>query len=259
MRFACVNDRFIPETEAAISVFDRGFLHGDALFETMRVYDGKVFLLEEHLQRLGASLSALEIPASPPPTALIEELIQRNAIRDGVVRLTVSRGDEHPTTVITARPRTFDEPSRPWRAILSSYRVHPQLARFKTASRLPYVLAKREAQRQGADEALLLNPYGQIAEFSAANIFLVRDGTLWTPPVEDGALPGITRAAVLELAKQLGIPTREQSLAAELLESAEEVFATNSLIEVVRVTSWGRRDEITSELQRRYHALAAQK
>ncbi|MCX7887971.1 MAG: aminotransferase class IV, partial [Verrucomicrobiae bacterium] len=189
---------------------------------------------------------------------VVKDLISRNGISEGVVRITVSRGHEHPTTVVTACPRDFRTASRPLRVVVSTYRVHPQLARFKTASRLHYVLARREAEQQGADEALLLNPDGRIAEFSTANIFLVCDGVLLTPPVSDGVLPGITRAAVLELAGKLGIATREQSLSVEVLAEAEEVFATNSLIGVARVCTWGRSRKVTALLQRAYRAMVAE-
>ncbi len=251
--YAYVNGNFVPETGACISIFDRGFLHGDAVFETMRVYSGKIFLLEQHLARLSDALTALQIPAETPMRSLINELVARNAIRDGVVRLTVTRGQDHPTTIVTAQPRKFD--SRPLRAIIATMRVHTQLAQLKTANRLPYTLAKLEAERASADEALLLNESGRIAEFSASNIFIVKDAVLYTPPIKDGALPGITRAVVLELAKKLKIATRQKSLAPEFLEKADEVFATNSLIEVTPLSTWSREHALTAQLQDAYRNL----
>ena len=248
-----VNGKFVPETEAKISIFDRGFLHGDAAFETMRVYAGKVFLLDQHLARLCDALAALQIPAEPPIRSLIHELVARNAIGDGVVRLTVSRGQEQPTVIVTARSRNFD--SQPLRAVISTVRVHTQLAQYKTANRLPYTLAKLEAEQAGVDEALLLNETGHIAEFSASNIFVIKDSTLFTPPIKDGVLPGITRAVVLELAKLLNLPACEESLLPGSLDSADEVFATNSLIEIAPVTTWSRRSDLTTHMQVAYRKL----
>ena len=252
--YAYVNGNFVPETGACVSIFDRGFLHGDGAFETMRVYRGKIFLLDEHLARLTDALAALQIPAQPPMRSLIRELVARNAVQDGVVRLTVTRGQDQPTIIVTAQPRKFDV--RPLRAIITAIRVHTQLAQLKTASRLPYVLAKLEAKHAGADEALLLNESGHIAEFSAANIFIVRDGCLLTPPIRDGALPGVTRAVVLELAKPLKIPSREESLMPDCLDTADEVFATNSLIEIAPVSTWSRKADITARLQAAYRKLS---
>jgi branched-chain amino acid aminotransferase len=223
----------------------------------MRVYAGKVFLLDQHLARLCDALIALQIPAEPPLHSLIHELVARNAVHDGVVRLTVTRGQDQPTIIVTARPRKFDP--HPLRAIISFIRVHTQLAQYKTASRLPYTLAKLEADRAGVDEALLLNEAGHIAEFSASNIFVVKAGTLFTPPIKDGALPGVTRAAVLELAKSLGIPAREESLLPGCLDGADEVFAINSLIEIAPVTTWSRQADLTTRIQVAYRKLVARK
>ncbi|MBM3859483.1 MAG: branched-chain amino acid aminotransferase [Verrucomicrobia bacterium] len=253
--FAYVNGNIVPETEARVSIFDRGFLHGDGAFETMRAYAGAIFLLDQHLARLTESLAALQIPAPPPSRIHIRELLGRNAIRDGVVRLTVTRGCGQPTVVITAQPRTFAP--RALRAIISSIRVHRQLARHKTASRLPYTLARLEAERAGADEALLLNETGQIAEFSASNIFVVKDAMLYTPSLDDGTLPGVTRSVVLDLAQNLGIPTHQTTLPKELLDTAAEVFATNSLIEIAPVVTWSRANDITARLQAAYRTMVA--
>jgi len=254
--YAYVNGKFVPEAEARVSIFDRGFLHGDAVFETMRVYAGKIFLLDQHLSRLREALAALQIPAEPPLRSLIHELVVRNAIQDGVVRLTITRGQEFPTTVVTAQPRRFDPQPRPLRAIVATIRVHRQLAQYKTANRLPYTLARLEAERAGADEALLLNESDRIAEFSASNIFIVKDGILLTPPIKDGALPGVTRAVVLELAKKLKISTRQKSLALEFLDAADEVFATNSLIEIAPVATWSREHTLTTQLHTAYRELS---
>ncbi len=254
--YAYVNDKFVPESEAKVSIFDRGFLHGDAAFETMRVYGGKIFLLQQHLARLSDTLAALQIPAQPPMRSLIQELVIRNAVQDGVVRLTVTRGQDQPTIIVTAHPRKFEV--RPLRAIISAIRVHTQLAQYKTANRLSYTLAKLEAERAGADEALLLNESGCIAEFSASNIFIVKDTTLFTPPIKDGLLPGVTRAVVLELAKALKLPSCEESLLPGHLDTADEVFATNSLIEIAPVINWTRKPNFTARLHATYRKLVGE-
>jgi len=254
--YAYVNGKLVPESEAQVSIFDRGFLHGDGAFETMRVYAGKIFLLDQHLTRLADALTALQIPAEPPMHSLIQEVVARNSVQEGVVRLTVTRGQDNPTIIVTAQPRKFEV--RPLRAIVSTIRVHTQLAQYKTGNRLPYTLAKLEAERAGADEALLLNESGHIAEFSAANIFTVKDGTLFTPPIKDGTLPGVTRAVVLELAKALKVTTRQDSLTTECLDVADEVFATNSLIEIAPVLPWGRKTDITARLHAAYRKLVGE-
>ncbi|MEI8314526.1 MAG: aminotransferase class IV [Verrucomicrobiota bacterium] len=189
--------------------------------------------------------------------SLFRELVSRNEVRSGVVRLAVSRGQDRPTTVLTAQPRKFSDRPVALKAIVSSVCVHTQLAQLKTANRLPYILAKQQAEAAGADEALLLNEAGRVAEFSASNIFVVGEGKLFTPAVKDGVLPGVTRAMVIELAKHLKIPVKEKSLLPEILDTAEEVFATNSLIEIAPVATWSRKTDITTRLQAAYRTLVA--
>jgi branched-subunit amino acid aminotransferase/4-amino-4-deoxychorismate lyase len=239
--YAYVNGKFVLESEARVSIFDRGFLYGDGCFETMRVYGGRMFRAGEHLERL---LAPEEFRAA------CRALIRYNAVEEGVARIYQTRD----SFVVTVQPRRFVAP-RGLQAILSSVRVGGRLSAYKTANRLPYILAQREAAAQEADEAVLLNTAGRVVEFTASNLFAVKDGVLWTPPLGDGALPGITRRAVLSLAREAGISTREESFGPEFLEAADEVFATNSLMEIAPVVSWGDQRKVTGQLQRAYRAL----
>ena len=253
--YACVNGRFVPEDRAQVSITDRGFLYGDGAFETIRVYGGRMFRAVEHMERLFAGLAYLDILALFSPEelrAVCRVLLERNHVADGVVRVYVTRD----SLVATARGTLFEP--RTLSAVVSSITIDPQWSRFKTANRLPYILAQRQAATEGADEAVLLNPSGKVAEFCTSNVFVAKDGELFTPPLTDGPLPGIARRAVIELAGEMKIPVREESFAPEFLESADEVFATNSLLEIAPVTSWGGDRVFTERLQRAYQKRVAE-
>ncbi len=253
--YAYVNGKFVPESEARVSIFDRGFLYGDGCFETMRVYGGRMFRAAEHLERLFTGLRALGIEPLLSPEefrAACRALIRYNAVREGVARIYQTRD----SFTVTVQARTFAP--RRLEAIIGSVRIDPGLSSHKTANRLPYILAQREAAAQEADDAVLLNTAGHVVEFTASNLFVVKDGGLVTPPLGDGPLPGITRRAVLSLAGELRIPVEERSFGPELLDGADEVFATNSLMEVAPVISWGRERKITERLQRAYRELVRQ-
>ena len=252
--YAYVNGRIVPETEATVSIFDRGFLYGDGVFETMRVYGGRVFRPLDHFHRLFVGLRALEIesPFSPEELrAVCRALIRYNNVTDGAARVYLTRDS------ITATVKARQFMAREIRAIVSSVRIDPQLSCFKVANRLPYILAQREAERVDADDAVLLNGAGHVVEFTTSNLFVVKSGMLLTPPLKDGALPGVTRHAVLALATEQGIRVQENSFGPESLEAADEVFATNSLIEISPVTNWGRRRDVTTRLQVAYRELVA--
>ena len=253
--YAYVNGKFVPEGEARISIFDRGFLYGDGCFETMRVYGRRIFRAAEHLKRLGVGLNNLGIEMILSPEELraaCRALIQYNDVAEGVARVYQTQE----SIVVTVYHREF--PPRELSAMVSSVRVDMELSGFKTANRLPYILAEREARREGVDDAVLLNATGHVVEFTTSNLFVVRDGELFTPPLSDGPLPGITRQAVLSLAEEAQIPVDERSFGRELLPTADEVFATNSLIEIAPVTTWSRRHEITTQLQAAYRELVAE-
>ena len=244
--YAYVNGKFVPEPKAVVSIRDRGFLYGDGCFETLRMYTGQLFRFPEHLVRLGAGLAELGIEMWLSPAELraaCQALRKLNEVRDGVARIYQSRD----SIVVTVQPRDF--PTHELHAIVSTIRLDGRLSQFKTANRLPYILAQREAERAEVNDAVLLNSMGQVAEFTASNLFVAKNGILLTPPLADGPLPGITRQVVLELAVAAKLPVREFSFGPDFLATADEVFATNSLMEIAPVLTWGRPGRITRRLQ----------
>jgi len=249
-----LNGQFVPEEQALLSVFDRGFLYGDGLFETLRVFNGRPFRWAQYLERLhrGAELLRLRLPFSAEELRLhADELIRRNQMPESVLRLSVSRGlgprgysikeTEQPSVVMSLHPAPVVDPRHPpqWRLLTSSLRVaaNDPLATIKTCNKLPQILARAEAEEHGADEALLLNTDGEVVEAASSNLFWIEKGTLCTPPLEDGALPGITRALALELGPTLDLPTKEKSARPETLHQADGVFLTLSTLGIVEATS----------------------
>ena len=250
--YAYVNGRFVLEAQASVSIFDPGFLYGDGVFETMRVYGGRMFRAAEHMERLFAGLQVLNIESVLSPEelrAVCRALAETNGVQEGVARAYRTRH----STVVTVRSHELS--TRNLTAIVSNVRIDSHLSRHKTANRLPYILAQQEAASEGAHEAVLLNSAGRIVEFATSNLFVVKDGCLFTPPLEDGPLSGITRRAVLTLAASLQIPVSETGFGPEFLETADEVFATNSLVELAPVTSWGQSQDMTRQLQDAYSQL----
>lgn len=237
----------LPDTAAAFPIEDRGLLLGEGLFETLLAWDGTVLEGDAHLARLARSAGILGLPLAWSPAALAEamvEVLKANALDGGrgVLRLTLTGGDgprgllplavPRPRLLITAR-RADALPTEPAAVVIAPFTVSAAspLRGHKTLSALEQVLARRYAAAAGAQEALLLNSIGHLVEASAANLFLVRDGALLTPPLADGALPGITRARVLALAAEAGVPaTADRSLSIEDLVSADEAFLTSSLV-----------------------------
>ena len=248
--YVWLEGRLLPAAEARLAFDDAGFLLGDGLFETMRIYHGRVLDLDRHLARLGRSARAfrLALPAAETLARGVDELIQRNRCAAGFCRLTVSRGRrppgaglpfcEHPTVLIHTGPlpRHAAE-GKPTRLATATVRIDPAspLAGHKTTSFLPHLWARQEAADRGADEALLLDLVGRPVECATANLFAVRSGQVVTPPLAAGCLPGIVRSVVLELCSRLDIPAIEEFITLEELRSAEEVFITSSLREVAPV------------------------
>ncbi|MCX6012775.1 MAG: aminotransferase class IV [Chloroflexi bacterium] len=246
-----LNGEMIPEAEAKVSPLDYGYLYGYGLFETMRAYQGKIFRLQKHLKRLynDAQLIGIELSTYNLETA-ISDVIEANKLTDARVRLTITKGKgeitpdpascKTPTVFIIAQQYT-PLPERVYFegciVILSRYKRSSisALSGIKSANYLINILAKTEAKASGAYEALLLNEKGFISEASMSNIFIVHKNNLLTPPVESGILPGITRAAVLEIAVNLGIKAYERDISLKLLEEAEEIFLTNSILEILPV------------------------
>lgn len=240
-----VNGEFVPEERAVISVFDRGFLYGDGLFEGIRVFNGKLFRWRQHWERFqhGANFLKIAVPFSAEAVAgFAKRLIAENQMPDSLVRLTLSRGvgqrgyspknAERPTLVMATHPMAAVEPSNPpaWRVFVSSFRLPAgePLARFKNLNKLPQVLARAEADAEGADEALLLNSDGYVVEGSTSNLFWVRGETVCTPPLPSGILPGVTRAVVLEICARAGIDAREENIASGGLEKMDGAFLSLS-------------------------------
>lgn len=251
MNLVFLNGRLMAEGEARIPIFDRGFLYGDGVFETVRIQSGKPFRLEAHLARLETGLALLGIRIPDDPAGLRRhavELIAANRCLDGVLRITVSRGvgsrgyspagAASPTVAMTLHPRPSHGADNP-RLITSRYRIYAgdPLCGIKSASKLTHVLARAEAEAAGASEALLLNHRGELAETASSNLFWVRSGRLLTPGLGAGALPGVARGLVLELAAREGVDVQEVCEAGTSLQDADEVFLSNVVSGLRRVES----------------------
>jgi len=257
---------------------DYSFLYGFGLFETMRAYEGRVFRLENHLNRLVHSAEILGLPIRVTDLKYaVMATIEANQLTDARIRITVSIGEgsmipdpgtcKQPTVLIMAgdyRPYPERVYKKGFRVVVSSIRRYSKspLARIKSANYLENILAKQEAIVAGVDETLCLNEKGFLTEASMSNIFLVNDGVLQTPRLENGILPGITRDVVLEIATQLGIVTTEKDINLEEVFQSRESFLTNSLIEIMPLTEVdgkplgsGRLGPVTQRLMANYKKL----
>jgi len=253
--YVYLNDKLVPRAEATISVFDHGFLYGDGVYETMRVYDDVVFMLDEHLMRLfrSAALIGLTIPLDAERIkAAIYDTLGANSLRNAYVRLTISRGYgpigldpdlcSTPTFVVIAEkmkeyPKAFY--AEGIRVIIAktkrnlSEAINPQI---KSLNFLNNILAKIEAKREDAYEAVMLNSSGYVTEGTISNVFFYRDDVLCTPSIRCGLLDGITRAVVFDLAVREGLMVREGEFSKEDIYAAREVFLTNTTMEVMPVS-----------------------
>jgi branched-chain amino acid aminotransferase len=275
-----LNGALVPESEAVVSVFDRGFLYGDGVFESMRAVRGTIFRLPRHLARLerSAALIGLEPPPAGSLADAARDLLRANRLSDARLRLTLTRGPGRPgdyvhapgppTVVITAAPFTGLEPALHERGVAvvipARRQVPPDVLdpTIKSIARLSLVLARREAAAREAHEAILLDAAGHLTEGTASNLFLMSGGRLLTPRVPGEALPGITREAVIEVARAAGLAVEEQALPASLVGRAEEAFLTNSSWEVLpivrvdgRPLGSGRPGPVAGDLLRRYRDL----
>ena len=246
-----LNGSFIPEEQAKVSIFDRGFLYGDGLFEVMRISRGRPFRWNDHLARLHHGAAFLKIRVPFADAALREyagQLIERNQMPEGLLRLTLSRGvglrgyspkgADQPMLTMTLHPLPETAGGPPvWRVVTSSFRLPAGevLAQHKTCNKLAQVLARAEADARGADEALLLNTDGKVVEGSSSNLFWITDNTVNTPPLAAGILAGVTRLVVLELCAKVGTPVRETGITPAELRSADGVFLSLSSWGVVEV------------------------
>jgi branched-chain amino acid aminotransferase len=252
-----LNGEFMPASEANVSAFDGGFLHGAGLFETMRAENERVFQLESHIARLQRSASQLLIPIDRhqlPHAEQFSELLAQNGLREGRVRLTVTAGgmktdDDTPQLTICATASSLsDYPSQLYdqgvTVIVSQYRQSPHdpIAGHKTTSYLPRLLSLREARQARCIEAIWFTTHNHLAEGSISNVFLMRDGKLKTPPVDTPILPGLARELVLKLAGEVEVEFEECVLSVDDLLDADEIFLTNSIMQVMPVVRVEKKD-----------------
>jgi branched-chain amino acid aminotransferase len=276
-----VDGEFVRADHARVSVFDRSFLYGDGLFSTLRVYGGRLFSWAEHLQRLHRGADALRLVFPWSDATLGEtarELLRLNRVEDALLRLHISRGigrrgysprgADHPLIVMSLHPLPVGDPQRPVQLTLvtASARLPAgdELAHVKPASRLLHILARAEAEARGANEALMLNTLGHVAEAASANLFWIESMSghqnLFTPPLTAGVLAGVARTVVCRLSAQLGLSCREVDAAPDRLSRADGVFLTSSAWEVAPVLALDGRplpqDAWVERLWLAYRALA---
>jgi len=276
-----VDGKFYSERDAKVSVFDHGLLYGDGVFEGIRAYSGRVFKLKEHIERLFCSAHAilLEIPMSQAELCQATvDTIRANKLKDAYIRLLVTRG----VGTLGLNPRSCKNPSII--IIAGKIQVYPPelYARgmeivtvptvrnlhsavnpaIKSLNYLNNILAKIEANNAGVEEAVMLNSEGYVSEGTADNLFIVKRGALFTPPLSAGALYGITRSTVIELAEQSGLKVSEPNLTRYDLFNADECFVTGTGAEIMpvvkidgRVIGKGQPGPLTKRLVAEYHAL----
>ena len=249
-----IDGKFYSEANAKVSVFDHGLLYGDGIFEGIRFYNGRVFRLEEHLERLWDSARSicLQVPISRREmTEAVLETIRQNDLRDGYIRLLVTRGIgnlglnpmqcKHPSVIIIAATIALYHESfyRKGLTIVTcaTRRSNPAALNpaVKSLNYLNNVMARIEANLAGADEALMLNDAGNVAECTADNVFIVKRGQMFTPPTTAGALRGITRSIVFEIAAELGIKITETDITRHDVFIADECFLTGTAAEIIPV------------------------
>jgi len=280
-----LNGQLIPRSKAKLSSFDHGFLYGYGLFETMRAYNGHIFRLDSHLTRLRCSAESIGLTHSILTTdegkqslkAACVATLEANKLKDARIRLTVSAGEgdmtpdpstcPSPTILVTARnldPLAPEKYEAGFKAALSFLRRNSQspLSRLKSTCYMENILARMAARAAGCDEAILLNEQGYLAEGSTTNIFLVSRGELITPCFESGVLPGITRDAVLEIARTSHLKATERWVQLNELVEAEEAFVTNSILELMPLVSvegrpigTGKPSKLTGDLLFAYRKL----
>lgn len=265
----------IISTDGCISPSDRGFLLGDGLFETLRCYQGKPFALAAHWQRMisGADYLGISVPLTLIQLQdAIAKLISSDANKEIGLRITLTRGpgprgimppeQTQPTLLINTFPLEIN--TNLLKACISDIVIneHSPLCAFKTLNYLEKIIAIKHAKQNGFNEAILLNTQNKIVSATTANIFVIKNKEIFTPPLMDGALPGVTRKIVMELAEKVGSPCKEKSLTLKDLHDADEIFMTNSLIEIRAVhqiaNHWQltkSRDLLVNKLISAYQAL----
>ena len=277
-----IDGKWHDENSGKVSVFDHGLLYGDGVFEGIRVYAGKVFKLPEHLDRLWESAHAvlLDIPMAKAEFGkVIEEAVKRSGLEEAYIRPIVTRGVgdlgidprkcARPTMIVIVDKINIWSAERLDRglAVITAGTPIPHREalspRVKSLNYLSHAMAKLEANVAGADEALMLDPSGHVAEGTGQNIFVVKHGALRTPPLYAGILGGITRGVVMDLAREAGHPVREEQLNRFDIYTADEAFFTGTASEIAPIRSYdgraigaGRAGPITKGLMARFHAYA---
>jgi aminodeoxychorismate lyase len=249
--FVFLNGQFVAEAEALVPVNDRGFMYGDGLFETMRVENGKPFRMAQHLERMtrGADFLKIKPPFTPKELEKFAgQLIERNQMPSAILRVTLTRGsgirgytpspDGKPTIVMTLHAAPSLDHLVEWSMVTSSFRIPAAdpLSSLKTTSKILHVMARAEAAEKGADEALLINTNGEVAEAASGNLFWIYHDNVCTVPTGRGVLPGITRAIVLEICQTLGLQTNKRVIKPEALRNSQGIFVTQSAFGIVPVT-----------------------
>ncbi len=271
-----LNGEVLELAEAKVAASNPGLLHGVGLFETLRSYAGRPFRLDAHLERMRRSAETLNMPLGNTLERVAEAIgmvLQANELSEARIRFTVTPPSAHDAagenTLLVAAEQILGYPPELYQKgmtvfICTNYRqsVQDPLAGHKTLSYLPRLIALRDAQNRHCGEALWFTPENLLAEGCISNVFLVKGGRLRTPPLDTPILPGVTRAAVLDLAEEEGIVAEQDRLTINDLLDADEVFLTNSIMEVMPVTRVERRgigDEkpgpITQKLTEAYHRL----
>ena len=252
--FIFLNGKIISDIDANISSADRGFLYGDGIYETLRSYNGKPFKLADHLERMRDSARQLKISFDYTNADIgerINELLEKNHTQDAYIRITLSRGsgggrlqmDDNiePTILIQVKPfspydsKLYDEGMS---LVVSNYKRSTScpISRYKSTNLLQSILRKEEANKKSAHETIVLNTDGFVAECVVSNIFMVSAGSVVTPSLDTNILPGITRRIVLDICKNSGILSSEEHFKIDVLIKADEVFITNSLMEIMPVS-----------------------
>lgn len=277
-----LDGKLVDQSEATISVFDHGVLYGDGVFEGIRVYNGRVFRLEEHIERLFHCARAIVLNLPWTKEEIIQytcETVAANQLKDGYIRLVVTRGagelglnpylcPKPSLFIIAATIKLYpDEFYQNGLEIITCATRRPAPAalmpQVKSLNYLNNVMAKVEAIQANALEAIMLNEQGYVAECTGDNVFIISNGTLITPLISDGALDGITRSVIIELAEELGVPFLERSITRYDVFTADECFLTGTAAEVIPVVSLDRRTigsgkpgELTLRFLDAFHDLA---
>jgi len=276
-----IDGKFYSERDAKISVLDHGLLYGDGVFEGIRVYNSRVFRLKEHLDRLSCSAKAILLSIPMSHAELTDALLltcRKNKLRDGYIRLVVTRGVgtlglnpnrcKRPTVIIIAGkiqlyPAELYGKGMEIITVPTVRSLHSALnPAIKSLNYLNNILAKIEANNAGCEEAVMLNAEGYVSECTGDNIFIVKQGHLLTPPLSAGALYGITRKVVMEIAAESGLKVSEPNLTRYDLFNADECFLTGTGAEIVpivkidgRIIGNGKPGAVTTRLMAQYHSL----